>query len=165
MPVDSLATARQIIRVGPVMMKALGAELRRCATLQDFSQVGLMRVLAHKGMVTMSVLADLWSVSLPTMSRSVRRLEERGWVKLSRTEEDRRQVLVELTPSGREVLEDSNDHMARGVEALVKGLSPEDHQKLDDSLNVLWQMFEPTLHRPPESLEDAQGMIQDVHKA
>jgi DNA-binding MarR family transcriptional regulator len=104
---DSLSTARQIIRTVPLVMRVVNTELRRNAQLQDFSQVGLMRMLAHKGLCSMSTLADLWLVSAPTMSRSIRRLEERGWVELSRTPEDRRQVLVELTQEGQQVLAES----------------------------------------------------------
>lgn len=161
---DSLTISRQIIRTIPLVMRVVNGELRRSAPLQDFSQVGLMRVLAHKGQCKVSVLADLWSVSAPTMSRSIRRLEERGWVVLSRTPEDRRQVLVELTEAGHQVLAESYEYMARSVEQLVKTLPAEDQARLADGLDVLNRLFEGAVHAP-QTLEEAQAIIQAVNKA
>lgn len=152
MALDTLDTARQIVAIIPKVMRIVGAEMRRSPQLQDPSHVGLMRVLAHKGSCTMTALADNWSVSLPTMSRSIRRLEERDWVHLTRSGEDRRNVLVELTPAGRAVLDEAYDRTARGVEELVKTLTSEEHEKLAAGLAVLRQMFEaaaaPAHHDP-----------------
>jgi DNA-binding MarR family transcriptional regulator len=140
--IDTLETARQIVGIIPLVMRIVGAEIRRNPQLQDASQIGLMRMLKHGGACTMTDLADRWTVSLPTMSRSVRRLEERDWVKLSRSAHDRRQVLIELTPIGQAVLDETYSLTARRVEELVIALSPDDLVRLNQGLAVLRAMFE-----------------------
>lgn len=157
---ENLSTARWIVGTIPLVMRVVSHELRRAAPLQDFSQVGLMRLLAHKGACQVSVLADLWSVSTPTMSRSIRRLEERGWVRLARTAEDRRQVFVELTDAGHKVLAESYDRMTERVEGLVRELSPEDHASLRAGLDVLYKMFDGAF-KPPTTPDEARALVRD----
>ena len=52
-----------------------------------------------------SALARAVSVSLPTLSGIVARLEGRGLVARRRGDEDRRQVLISITHAGRKILE------------------------------------------------------------
>lgn len=149
MSLDSADTARSVVAIIPLVMRVVGAEMRRNPQLQDPSHVGLMRVLAHKGICSMSDLADRWSVSLPTMSRSIRRLEERDWVHSARSEHDRRSVLVELTPRGKAVLEAAYGQSAQRIAGMIDALSPDDHRKLAEGLAVLRQMFEDAVETAP----------------
>lgn len=52
----------------------------------------------------MRTLSDNLQVSMPTMTGIVERLVKAGFVKRMDHPQDRRQVLVELTPEGREVI-------------------------------------------------------------
>jgi DNA-binding MarR family transcriptional regulator len=160
---DSLSIAKHLIRTVPLVMRVVNVELRRSSTLQDFSQVGLLRVLGHKGPLTMSRLADLWSVSLPTMSRSIRRFEERGWVTLTRTEEDRRQVLVDLTEDGKNVLAESFETMAHSISVLIETLPPEDRETLAAGLEMLLRVFTDAVRLPTEP-NNAEGLLNSLMK-
>ena len=161
---DTLGLARQVIGTAPLVMKVVNMELRHAMPLHDFSQVGLMRVLARKGPCTVSVLADLWSVSAPTMSRSIRRLEERGWVELTRTPEDRRQVVVTLSETGQQMLAESYDTMTRSVDKLLSTLSDEDLVRLAAGLDVLGRLFGEAAH-PPQALDETGAIGRGVNNA
>jgi DNA-binding MarR family transcriptional regulator len=160
---DSKEIAKHLIRTVPLVMRVVNVELRRSAPLQDFSQVGLLRVIGHKGPLTMSKLADLWTVSLPTMSRSIRRFEERGWVALTRTQEDRRQVLVELTEDGRSVLAESFETMAHSVSVLIETLPPEDRVTLAAGLEMLLKVFTDAVRLPTEP-DNSEGLLNSLMK-
>ena len=141
MKFETLDTARQIVNIIPLVMRIVAAEVRRNPGIHEPSHIGLLGMLA-KHNCTMSDLADKMSVSLPTMSKSIRRLEESNWVRLLRSDEDRRVVWAELTPDGRAVLSEVYEQTAHHVEELVRQLSPPDHDTLRNGLTVLRDLFE-----------------------
>ncbi len=142
MTTKSIDTAREIVSIVPIVMRIVSAEVRRNPNFQEPSHVGLLRMLAHRDRCTMGAMAERMSVSLPTMSRTMRRMEQRHWVSLQRDDRDRRTVWAELTPQGRAALDEVYEQTARRVAALVGVLSPEDRQTLSDGLAVLRKLFE-----------------------
>jgi DNA-binding MarR family transcriptional regulator len=69
----------------------------------DVSQQGLtlLRALRRGGQQSMATLAGAAGMDLGAVSRQVRILEDDGAVKRSRTPEDGRVALLDLTPEGR----------------------------------------------------------------
>jgi DNA-binding MarR family transcriptional regulator len=59
---------------------------------------------------TIGVLAERMQLTHHSMVELVDRLEERGLVKRRREDEDRRQVVVQITPAGDEILADLSLH-------------------------------------------------------
>ena len=59
--------------------------------------------------VKMSDLAEYTHALPPAVSRSIKALEEKGYVRRFVDQKDRRNTLVEITKSGQEVLEESNE--------------------------------------------------------
>ena len=96
--------ARDILQIVPLVMRAVAAELRAAGELPAPAHFGLLSVLSQRPRM-LTELASLHGVSLPTMSSSVSAMGERGWVKRSAPEDDRRVVMVEVTPAGRAALE------------------------------------------------------------
>ena len=72
------------------------------------------------------------------------RLERRGYVKRTRHPQDRRGVLVELTPAGRKVLEQAVDADWRGEHELLVGLTRTEQRALEALLRKLLGRLEPT---------------------
>jgi DNA-binding MarR family transcriptional regulator len=75
------------------------------------------------------------------MSGSISRLETKGWVQRVRSTTDRRVVMVELTPKGRQRLAEMV-HQAESY--LVKSLSkltPGEKETLSGGLTVLQKLF------------------------
>lgn len=68
-------------------------------------QMAVLGALLRYGDSTIGGLADYEKVKPPSMTRTVTCLEEAGHVRRRPSDADKRQVLVELTQQGRDVLE------------------------------------------------------------
>lgn len=133
-------TAREILKIIPLVMRTVAAELRAAGELPAPAHFGLLSVLAERPR-TLSELAALQGVSLPTMSSSIAAMTERGWVRRVVPEGDRRVVTIEVTPTGRSAL----DRVARCAEShLAEVLAPLDmpsRRRLTGGLGVLRRVF------------------------
>ncbi|MBK5307081.1 MAG: MarR family transcriptional regulator [Frankiaceae bacterium] len=72
----------------------------------DPSGAAVLARLDELGPVRLSGLATVLCLDISTVSRQVPVLERQGWVVRERDPEDQRAQLFDLTPSGREVLQD-----------------------------------------------------------
>jgi len=100
------------IAVAGVVSELNGAvRLLRCAATGRMVKQGISMTHLHvmwrleeSGELAMSRLADFLDVSLSNATGLVDRMEERGLVERTRVSDDRRVVLVGLTPAGRDIL-------------------------------------------------------------
>ncbi|RME47642.1 MAG: MarR family transcriptional regulator [Chloroflexi bacterium] len=133
--------ARRILEIIPAVMRFVGADIRRHATAGF--QVSHYRVLGmlSKRPFTLSELASCQAVALPTMSRTVSTLVERGWVMRTEDPEDRRRVQLSATAEGRSVLKQLHaESLARLAERL-SGLTPAEQEQVLAGLQVLEKVF------------------------
>lgn len=97
--IDELGVA--ILRHASMLTRLV---LRHARTGLSRSEVSVLATL-RDGPQRISALADAEGLAQPTVTLLVGRLEERGWVRRERTDEDGRVVLVRLTVAGEEVLD------------------------------------------------------------
>jgi DNA-binding MarR family transcriptional regulator len=101
---------------------------------------GLLSILSVRPRM-LTDLASMQGVSLPTMSSSISAMVERGWVKRTAPDDDRRVVMIEVTATGRAALE----RVSRAAEAhLADVLAPLDvpaRRRLAGGLVVLRKVF------------------------
>src|SRR5438128_7911484 len=132
--------AREVLEIIPLVMRTVAAELRSAGELPAPAHFGLLSVLSERAR-TLTELASLHGVSLPTMSSSISAMAERGWVRRAAPEKDRRMVMIEVTTNGRAAL----DRVARCAEAhLAEVLAPPDppsRRRLHGGLRVLRKGF------------------------
>jgi MarR family transcriptional regulator for hemolysin len=96
-----LACAHSIIDAVPRLARLMRQDLRlHSAGLFTEAQFRVMAHLFREGARCISDLAEHMGVSLPTISKLVQGLGSRGLVARSRDPEDRRRVLLALTPAG-----------------------------------------------------------------
>lgn len=132
-------TARELLEIMPLVMRTVVAGLRAAGELPAPAHFPLLMTLAEEAR-TLTELAELRGVSLPTMSNSITALVQRGWARRVVPESipsaqtpadrdrsrrhgapaagrrnDRRVVLVEVTAAGRAAL----DRVARAAEQHV----------------------------------------------
>jgi DNA-binding MarR family transcriptional regulator len=84
----------------------------------SMAQLHIMYTLQRGGEMTMSHLADVLNVSLSNATGLIDRLEERGFIERNRVPEDRRVVLVRVTPDGERMLREidaQSDEILRAV--------------------------------------------------
>jgi DNA-binding MarR family transcriptional regulator len=133
-------TARDILEIMPLVMRAVAAELRSGGELPAPAHFGLLMKLREQPR-TLTELAAHCGVSLPTMSNSVSALAQRGWVRRSGSMKDRRSVMLEVTVPGRTAL----DRVSRAAEThLAEVLTPLDavsRRQLQAGLAVLRTVF------------------------
>lgn len=87
-------------------LKCVGSErlLRQGISM---TQLHILHMLERHGQMPMSRLADVLDVSVSNATGLVDRMEERGLVARTRVPEDRRVVLVEISPAGLSMLGDA----------------------------------------------------------
>lgn len=140
--------AREVLEILPMVMRTVAAELRRTGHLLMPGQYRLLAILSCRS-YSLGELAKKQVVSLPTMSKSINSLVERGWVRSERDPNDRRTVVIELTEKGREVLDRIERDAEARVAEMLSRLSPEERRKLRGGLSVLHQAFLPVAEKLP----------------
>jgi DNA-binding MarR family transcriptional regulator len=129
-------TARLLLDVVMLVMRTVAADMRRSPRPLAPPQMGiLMRIAA--GPCTMSELARFQAVSLPTISKSVDMLVRRGWLERRIDQDDRRQTMTRLTPSGKRMLAHITQRTERQVTRTLAPLTPPEREELVSTLNIL----------------------------
>jgi DNA-binding MarR family transcriptional regulator len=137
------AVAQAVIKVIPLVMRTIAAEQYNSFHPMSPANFRLLHILAHHS-CNLSELALRQAVSLPTMSNSISVLVKRGWVKRAPSPEDRRQILLELTPDGRAVLGEIQGQAEARVAELLGELSLDDLKSLSAGIAVLEHALAPS---------------------
>jgi DNA-binding MarR family transcriptional regulator len=82
-------------------------------------------------------LAEIEKVSAPSMTRTVAALVERGLVERTADPEDRRQVILSLTPDARTLLKDIRRKRDAWMSVRVGHLTPEEQEILQQASAIL----------------------------
>lgn len=96
-------------------------------TISQFFTLMAIKSL-HPG-CTMGQLAEATQQVSATVTGIVDRLVERGWVRRRRAADDRRAVLVELTPDGHQILDRIHQAKREYVQRIWAHLSPEEREQ------------------------------------
>ncbi|MCH5249815.1 MAG: MarR family transcriptional regulator [Lachnospiraceae bacterium] len=89
----------------------------------------------------MTTVAKALHVTTGTLTISINSLVKKGYVSRVRSEEDRRVVLISLTPRGREAFLHHRRFHEQMIESVVEDLSEEEKQVLEKALRRLNQFF------------------------
>ncbi len=131
------------------LREILGQFHRQVRRNQSGLPLTQLTVLAatERGVMNLTDLAGLIHVRPSTMTVVVDRLQERGLVKRTPDEIDRRVVRIQITPTGRSILLDERRRSDTYLTSLIEVLSDEDQKTLEDAADVLKIM----LGQSPES--------------
>jgi len=102
-----------------------------CTGLTPPQMHTLMAIRAW-GSLTVKGLAEAMQVSAPSASAMVERLVESGTVTREQNHEDRREVLIRLTPKAVETLDQMDEHIMESLAELLARLGPEYAEKWFD---------------------------------
>jgi DNA-binding MarR family transcriptional regulator len=116
--------------------------LRRARTADgemdlDGPRASVLSVLAFGGPVPLTRLAALEQVSPPAITKTVTALEQAGLVTRTRSETDRRIVLVAATEAGAALLDRGRAARVRVVADLIAGLPEADRETLGRAADLL----------------------------
>jgi DNA-binding MarR family transcriptional regulator len=137
----------QLSSIEQLLLRVSWLEQRRFA--QDIAALNLTppqffvlgSILARAAHPTMSALADETLQHCATVTGIVDRLEKMGLVTRQRDAEDRRQVLVELTPLGGELLSKIRSSSENRLRETLQRLSQQDASELLRLLHVYLEAF------------------------
>lgn len=101
------------------------------------TQFGVLEVLHHLGPMPQCELAGKLLKSSGNITLVIDNLEKRGLVRRMPDEHDRRISRVELTPAGRQLIEEIFPIHAQAVAEEFAVLSPQEQQQLGDLLRKL----------------------------
>ncbi len=133
-------SAREILKIIPLVMRTVAAELRAAGEMPAPAHFGLLTLLsAHPR--TLTELAVLQGVSLPTMSNSISTMVQRGWVRRTAPTTDRRTVIIEVTPTGKGTVERVGRAAEGHLADLLEPLDATSRHRLQAGLGVLRQVF------------------------
>ncbi|GLJ62633.1 MarR family transcriptional regulator [Microbacterium barkeri] len=122
----------------------LSRRLKQQRAVSDMTdgQFAVLVALKVHGPHTLSALAEREGITAPSMNRTVNCLEELGH--LSRTEngDDRRKVDIQITESGRRVVEETARRRDEWLSKVLADLSPEDRQTLRSAAAIIMREVE-----------------------
>lgn len=90
----------------------------------------------------MKVVAARLDVTLATLTASMTKLERKGYVQRTRSEIDRRQVLVQLTSKGRKAFRAHEAFHKKMAASALEGLTPDEEQVLYKALAKVKAFFD-----------------------
>jgi DNA-binding MarR family transcriptional regulator len=129
-------TQRMICRQIKLVMNSL---LRRVdAHMQPLELTGMqwepLMLVWLKRADTVAALARVSQVGVPSMTRMLDRLEDKGLLRRERSESDRRVVNLHLTPKGRKVAGKIWPIVVEGMNVHLEGFKKEELNQLNDLL-------------------------------
>ena len=100
-------------------------------------QEKIIEALAEVDMMTPGALARMLDVRPPTITKTISRLEEQGFVVRSASDADGRQVQVALTQAGHDVLGAMKKAIAKAEKQALKGLKKKERKQLEKILGKI----------------------------
>jgi DNA-binding MarR family transcriptional regulator len=126
------------IRADAERLSDIIMEMQRCFVLRlckelapgnvSFPQFFLLAYLNQKEVLTMSAIAQKMGHTTAAASGLVARLENLGYVVRSSAREDRRKVMVCITPKGSELVRRIREEMVGNIMKIMGHLEPEEQK-------------------------------------
>jgi len=114
------------------------AVLQRCFLLKlskelargnvSFPQYFLLGFLSQSEALTMTEIATKMTHTTAAATGMVDRLENLGYVKRARSNEDRRKIIVQITPAGIDLVSRVRADMVSNLMVMMKSLEPDEQQ-------------------------------------
>ena len=127
MPITPLPCASATLRRASRAVSRLYDEKMQDADMR-ITQFTLLQVLDSAGSLTQGRLGDLLALDSTTLTRSLRLVQDAGWV-VSARGADRRERHFALTSAGRKQLRIAKEHWKTAQSKLRKQLAPGDWEK------------------------------------
>lgn len=108
------------------------------------TQFGVLETLYHLGPLCQGALSGKLLKSSGNVTLVLDNLEKQDLVKRIRQEDDRRMVMIELTPAGRKLIEEVFPMVAAAITLAFSGLTPQDQKTLAELTKKLGQSLSST---------------------
>src|SRR3546814_6072534 len=139
-PTDLSAAASDVRMATFRLARRLRAE-RAVDSMSD-GQFAVLAALKVHGPHTLSELAERERVTAPSMNRTVNCLQDAGYVTRAPVDDDRRKVLVDVTDSGRTVVEETVRRRDAWLESALGELTPAERDCLAGAAEIMRKLAE-----------------------
>jgi MarR family 2-MHQ and catechol resistance regulon transcriptional repressor len=133
--IESLRMYVKLLRATKAVLARL--DRRLSAEALTLTQLGVLEGILHKGPLTQRELGRKVLTSAGNMTDVIDKLELRGLVRRTRIPGDRRSVRVELTQTGKALIEGLFPRHARDIADAMGGLSRDELRQLSTLLRKL----------------------------
>lgn len=107
----------------------------------SINDMHIIEVIGKDSAKNMSAIAREMSVTVGTLTIAMNNLVKKGYVQRSRSEHDRRVVLIRLTPKGKQAFEHQEQFHRNMMEATLEGLDEAQAQILLHAMTNLNHFF------------------------
>jgi len=125
-----------IIRTGKMLLRSINGSFVLLTSEITFEQMGILYYISkhkEKEMIQQD-LAEVMEKTKSAVLRSIDILEKKGFVKRASVEGDRRKNMIEITASGKKIIDKMHSIFLKQEEVLAKGISK---KELDTCISVL----------------------------
>jgi DNA-binding MarR family transcriptional regulator len=112
---DGMALVTSVARVQQLLMERIDGVLRPLDLTFARYEILMLLSFSSAGRMPMTRMGSLLQVHPTSVTSAVDRLERQGFVRRTRNDEDRRQVLASITDAGREVAQRATEGLNAGV--------------------------------------------------
>ena len=110
-------------------------------------QFSILMQLHHKGACGVSDISERFDITNAAASQLVDKLVQAGYLERDEDPSDRRAKVLKLTASGQSLIERGGQERHRWMEELVKTLSAEEKDKVNEALEILTNAAKRTENR------------------
>ncbi len=128
----------------------------------SISELRTIRAVGMYEQNPMNVIANRLDVTLATLTVAVTKLEKKGFVKRTRSEVDRRQVLVALTTKGKQAYRVHGLFYKRLINNAIEELSPEEEKVLAQALAKVKSFLDNEYEKMSAEYEAQQSKSKQV---
>ena len=148
-PPTAAQCARELLDVVPAVMRPLRQQMRshRAAGLSVPQFRALCFVERYDG-ASLSAVADHLDLSLPTVSRMVNGLVERGYMQRRSSEDDRRHVSLSLRARGQAVMRQARNATQDFLMQKLRHLTADQRQAMVTAMDALRDVFSQDMPHP-----------------
>jgi homoprotocatechuate degradation regulator HpaR len=97
----------------------------------------VLRLLKEEGASEPTDISERACLLLPSLTRILQKLEDKGLIKRRCHPKDRRRQIVEITAKGEQIIQDNLTGIVQQADRMRAHLGPEKHETLLDILNEL----------------------------
>ncbi|MEZ5649468.1 MAG: MarR family transcriptional regulator [Burkholderiaceae bacterium] len=127
------------LRVHLVLRECFEQEIGGPLDLRPVEFTLLSRLASH-GALTAKALAEVLAVRAPNLTPVLERLSERGLIQRERNRDDRRSVLIRLSPAGRRLQKRAMEVSHTMEREALGGLAPAERERF---LQLAWRIVAP----------------------
>jgi MarR family transcriptional regulator for hemolysin len=151
--------AREVLDVVPAVLRPLRRQMRSHRAGLSIPQFRSLCFVERYDGASLSMVAEHVDLSLPTVSRMINGLVQRGYLQRKSSEDDRRHVSLSLRAKGQAIMREARHATQQYLAEKFENLSDEQRQALVAAMQALREVFQQDMPHPvaeSEELAEAQ---------